>query len=184
RWIVGHRGYLLVVIWLTESLNAFLWAEVSQYPWLFSEHYVHSSTDVARWQLICYTICYAIHGLCSGAAMTLMIIVLMDFVGPDRLSKSLAITFICVGIFYGPSFFVLGMLGDRTRSFAWSIRCCAFLLLAAAFILFMELPTRMLLDDPHSARLRKQRLVAKKVDLDETVKSVDGMTPPMKRWAA
>ncbi len=55
-----------------------------------------------------YYICFAIHGVCSGTAMTQMVIVLSDWVGPDRLAKSLAIMMVTLGLLYVPAQAVMG----------------------------------------------------------------------------
>ncbi|VDD78455.1 unnamed protein product, partial [Mesocestoides corti] len=50
-----------------------------------------------------YYICFALQGVCSGTAMTQMIIVLSDWVGPERLAKSLAIMMVNLGLLYVPA---------------------------------------------------------------------------------
>lgn len=59
-------------------------------------------------QTAAYFTCFALQGVCSGTAMTQMIIVLSDWVGPERMAKSLAIMMVNLGLLYVPAQAVLG----------------------------------------------------------------------------
>lgn len=59
-------------------------------------------------QTAAYYVCFALQGVCSGTAMTQMIIVLSDWVGPERLAKSLAIMMVNLGLLYVPAQAVIG----------------------------------------------------------------------------
>lgn len=59
-------------------------------------------------QIAAYFTCFALQGICSGTAMTQMIIVLSDWVGPERMAKSLAIMMVNLGLLYVPAQAALG----------------------------------------------------------------------------
>lgn len=61
-----------------------------------------------NFQIAAYFTCFALQGVCSGTAMTQMVIVLSDWVGPERMAKSLAIMMVNLGLLYVPAQAILG----------------------------------------------------------------------------
>ncbi|CAH8680843.1 unnamed protein product [Schistosoma rodhaini] len=145
---VGRRGLLLAIVWIVEGLNAFLFAELSR---LYGNYTTITNVngDVVdsndKTVLIAfYFICSAIHGICSGTAMTQMVVVLCDWVGSSQLAQSLAITMVILGFAITPGQFLMGFVADYTGTFVWSLRICGVILLCAGFTLFLEFPVRRL----------------------------------------
>ncbi|KAK4475498.1 hypothetical protein MN116_002547 [Schistosoma mekongi] len=150
---VGRRGLLLGCTWVIEGLNAFAFAELNR----FSEKYSttnHSisiensngidSNHVSMILTACYFICFGIHGICSGTAMTQMVVVLCDWVGSSQLAQSLAVTMVILGVVISPGQFLMGFIADIMGTYIWSLRICGIILLLAGLILFMEFPVRRL----------------------------------------
>ncbi|CAI2736845.1 unnamed protein product [Schistosoma spindalis] len=109
---VGRRGLLLAVTWIIEGLNAFAFAELNR---LYGKHTIitDDNSDVidnnSKSILIAfYFICSAIHGICSGTAMTQMVVVLSDWVGSSQLAQSLAVTMVILGLVISPGQFLMG----------------------------------------------------------------------------
>ncbi|CAH8676604.1 unnamed protein product [Schistosoma bovis] len=145
---VGRRGLLLAVTWIIEGLNAFAFAELNR---LYGKYAI--ITDVngdvvdsnGKSLLIAsYFICSAIHGICSGTAMTQMVVVLCDWVGSSQLAQSLAVTMVILGLVISPGQFLMGFVADYTGTFVWSLRICGVILLCGGFTLFLEFPVRRL----------------------------------------
>ncbi|VDK35586.1 unnamed protein product [Taenia asiatica] len=92
--------------------------------------------------------------------MTQMIIVLSDWVGPERLAKSLAIMMVNLGLLYVPAQAVIGYLNDLTGSYVWSMRLCGLWLLIGGLVFLLEFPIRRMFrardEVPHYYR-RQQR---------------------------
>lgn len=79
---------------------------------LFSScfHIVFQTQGTPTALMVGYFICFGIHGICSGTAMTQMVVVLSDWVGPARLPHSLALTMLVLGLLISPGQFAIGRL--------------------------------------------------------------------------
>ncbi|VDM17719.1 unnamed protein product [Hydatigera taeniaeformis] len=89
-----------------------------------------------------------------------MIIVLSDWVGPERLAKSLAIMMVNLGLLYVPAQAVIGYLNDLTGSYVWSMRLCGLWLLVGGLVFLLEFPIRQIFrlrNETHQSHRRRQR---------------------------
>ncbi|CAH8666122.1 unnamed protein product [Heterobilharzia americana] len=164
---VGRRGLLLAFTWLIEGLNAFAFAELNRLSGKYDAN--SSSNDDSLSLKACYFICFAIHGICSGTAMTQMVVVLCDWVGSSELAQSLAVTMVILGLVISPGQFLMGFIADYTGTYIWSMQICGLILLLAGFILLLEFPVRRLYptDKNNNDKLYIERCVA----VDEDVES-------------
>uniref|UniRef100_A0A0X3QAP4 Monocarboxylate transporter 12 n=1 Tax=Schistocephalus solidus TaxID=70667 RepID=A0A0X3QAP4_SCHSO len=142
---VGKRGTFLAVTWLVEGFNAIAFGELASVSWAVDS--VHVSQPLwgpkpSTSLYVGFFLCFAVHGVCSGTAMTQMMVVLSDWVGPSRLPKSLAIMMVTLGLVYVPAQAVIGYLNDVSGTYAWSMRLCALWLLIATMIFLLEFPLR------------------------------------------
>nr|CAH8876561.1 unnamed protein product [Trichobilharzia regenti] len=139
---IGRRGLLLGVTWLVEGLNAFAF---SQLHLLSGKYHANSpQNDDSVTIKMLYYLCFTIHGICSGTAMTQMVVVLTDWVGSGQLARSLAITMVILGLVISPGQFLMGVIADFSGSYVWSLYVCGVILLSAGFILLLEFPVRRL----------------------------------------
>ncbi|CAI2738230.1 unnamed protein product, partial [Dicrocoelium dendriticum] len=99
---MGRRGILLALVWIFTGINALAFSALRGLE-----------TDdrlkpLPVGLLIGYFACFGIHGVCSGTAMTQMVIVLCDWVGSARLAHSLALTMFVLGVLISPGQFAVG----------------------------------------------------------------------------
>lgn len=160
----GKRGLILGITWLVEGINGICFGELSLSSWDPNNHQTGTNQYVlmGTYPLVGYYVCFAIHGICSGTAMTQMVVVLLDWVGAERFAQSLAITMLTLGLLMTPCQFVVGYLNDLTGTYAWPMRMMGFWLLIAGVILLMEFPARRGLSKQRpsealSARRRQQK---------------------------
>ncbi|BHF70282.1 hypothetical protein SprV_0301333200 [Sparganum proliferum] len=142
---VGKRGTFLAVTWLVEAFNAIAFGELASVSWSVDSVHVSQPLWGPRPSTSLYVgffFCFAVHGVCSGTAMTQMMVVLADWVGPSRLPKSLAIMMVTLGLVYVPAQAVIGYLNDLSGTYAWSMRLCALWLLIATCVFLLEFPLR------------------------------------------
>ncbi|KAF7233289.1 hypothetical protein EG68_11137 [Paragonimus skrjabini miyazakii] len=141
----GRRGILLAMVWIITGLNALGFAELSRLK-LTADNSRASDPDSlcepSTQLLVGFFFCFGVHGVCSGTAMTQMVVVLCDWVGSARLSHSLALTMVVLGVLISPGQFAIGYLADVTSSYVWPLRLCMFILLTAGACLLMEFPVR------------------------------------------
>ncbi|KAA3677007.1 uncharacterized protein DEA37_0013718 [Paragonimus westermani] len=141
----GRRGILLAMVWVITGLNALGFAELSQLK-LTADNSRASDPDSlhepSTQLLVGFFFCFGVHGVCSGTAMTQMVVVLCDWVGSARLSHSLALTMVVLGVLISPGQFAVGYLADVTGNYVWPLRLCMFILLTAGACLLMEFPVR------------------------------------------
>ncbi|CDS37627.1 monocarboxylate transporter [Echinococcus multilocularis] len=161
----GRRGTFLAATWLVESAVAIAFGQITGFGWTpktfssFSNQGRLLKGSPTNVQTAAYYVCFALQGVCSGTAMTQMIIVLSDWVGPERLAKSLAIMMVNLGLLYVPAQAVIGYLNDLTGSYVWSMRLCGLWLLVGGFVFLLESPIRRLLgalDEVHHPHHRQQ----------------------------
>ncbi|EUB64069.1 Monocarboxylate transporter [Echinococcus granulosus] len=161
----GRRGTFLAATWLVESAVAIAFGQITGIGWTpktfssFSNQGRLLKGSPTNAQTAAYYICFALQGVCSGTAMTQMIIVLSDWVGPERLAKSLAIMMVNLGLLYVPAQAVIGYLNDLTGSYVWSMRLCGLWLLVGGLVFLLESPIRRLLgalDEVHHPHHRQQ----------------------------
>ncbi|CAL8103142.1 unnamed protein product [Calicophoron daubneyi] len=143
---LGKRGVVMAVTWLVEGINAFAFGALKRF---------HSSeTETANQTALVagYFICFAVQGICSGTAMTQMVVVLSDWVGPSRLAHSLALTMVVLGVLISPGQFAIGYLADVTGDYVWPMRICALILLTGGILLLFEFPVRWFFSPSSSLR--------------------------------
>ncbi|GAA51479.1 Monocarboxylate transporter 13 [Clonorchis sinensis] len=134
---VGRRGPLLATVWLVTGINSLGFSTLTR---LFS---ADPSKEAPTGLLAAYYFCFAVHGVCSGTAMTQMIVVLSDWVGPSRLPHSLALTMVVLGLAISPGQFAIGYVADVTHDYVWSLRICFLIMMTAGILLLMEFPVRV-----------------------------------------
>ncbi|THD22354.1 Monocarboxylate transporter 2 [Fasciola hepatica] len=134
---VGRRGLLLAITWIVEGLNTLAFTELYRLKPVDAQI---QETPTAL--IVGYFICFGIHGVCSGTAMTQMVVVLADWVGSARLPHSLALTMLVLGLLISPGQFAIGYLADVAMNYVWPLRLCFFILIIAGFLLLMEFPVR------------------------------------------
>ncbi|KAF5401395.1 Monocarboxylate transporter 2 [Paragonimus heterotremus] len=141
----GRRGILLAMVWIITGLNALGFAQLSRLK-LTADNSRASDPDSlcepSTQLLVGFFFCFGVHGVCSGTAMTQMVVVLCDWVGSARLSHSLALTMVVLGVLISPGQFAVGYLADVTSNYVWPLRLCMFILLTAGVCLLMEFPVR------------------------------------------
>ncbi|TNN10097.1 Monocarboxylate transporter 2 [Schistosoma japonicum] len=162
---IGRRGLLLGFTWVIEGLNAFAFAELNRLSVKYSTtNHANSiengngidSNHTSMILTACYFICFGIHGICSGTAMTQMVVVLCDWVGSSQLAQSLAVTMVILGVVISPGQFLMGFIADIMGTYIWSLRICGIILLLAGLILFMEFPVRRLYPSARNNSNRKE----------------------------
>ncbi|KAH8869539.1 Monocarboxylate transporter 2 [Schistosoma japonicum] len=141
---IGRRGLLLGFTWTTNHANS-----IENGNGIDSNHTSMILTA-------CYFICFGIHGICSGTAMTQMVVVLCDWVGSSQLAQSLAVTMVILGVVISPGQFLMGFIADIMGTYIWSLRICGIILLLAGLILFMEFPVRRLYPSARNNCNRKE----------------------------
>ncbi|KAL5107578.1 Monocarboxylate transporter 1 [Taenia crassiceps] len=162
----GRRGTFLATTWIVESAAAIAFGQITGVGWIpktissLSKQGRLLEGSPTNTQTVAYYVCFALQGVCSGTAMTQMIIVLSDWVGPERLAKSLAIMMVNLGLLYVPAQAIIGYLNDVTGSYVWSMRLCGLWLLVGGLVFLLEFPIRQILrvhDEAHHPHHRQQR---------------------------
>ncbi|KAM7542142.1 hypothetical protein Aperf_G00000013118 [Anoplocephala perfoliata] len=178
----GRRGNFLACTWLVEATAAIAFGEIAGVSWELKPISMNQRRQMlsppTTLQIAAYFTCFALQGICSGTAMTQMIIILSDWVGPERMAKSLAIMMVNLGLLYVPAQAALGYLNDISGSYAWSMRLCGLWLLIGGLVFLLEAPIRRLVRARHNIRLRRRRLGSKRnqnaqdhIDLNKQIRS-------------
>ncbi|VDN97709.1 unnamed protein product [Rodentolepis nana] len=168
----GRRGNFLACTWLVEATAALAFGEIAGVGWELKPISMNQKRRLAgpptNFQMAAYFTCFALQGVCSGTAMTQMIIVLSDWVGPERMAKSLAIMMVNLGLLYVPAQAILGYLSDILGSYVWSMRLCSLWLLIGGLVFLLEAPIRRFVRTRHTIHLNRRKFAARSSPTDES----------------
>uniref|UniRef100_A0A0R3SWZ8 MFS domain-containing protein n=1 Tax=Hymenolepis diminuta TaxID=6216 RepID=A0A0R3SWZ8_HYMDI len=157
----GRRGNFLACTWLVEATAALAFGEIAGVGWELKSISMTQKRHMAgppnNFQIAAYFICFALQGVCSGTAMTQMVIVLSDWVGPERMAKSLAIMMVNLGLLYVPAQAILGYLSDISGSYVWSMRLCGLWLLIGGLVFLLEAPIRRFVHSRYTIHLNRRK---------------------------